>query len=270
MLRAKAGTCAWPLAHGTTKGVGRPPKPPLWPDLSPHIRDQLSLPSSGSKQGNLFLVFTPNGCSMSPNKDLSEFLLQPLINYYWPRRLRTLISNISTSTLWARKRLSWDQQHGESLQDLLPYLLWGSAFHTVTSPPQTAQREGVDLWGKMGVTPHPGQERGHGHTGHGHPEADADRSVTREEEKSHSHHLDRQRRGNQLRHSPTQSFFLIQINHFVHQGWACLLPGAASAFFSQWRWSEPPQHLPQQEQFLLGMYLKHFRVRDTEQVFNKC
>ena len=62
-------------AHSTTKGVGRPPKPPLWPDPSPHIRDQLSLPSSGSKQGNLFLVFTPDGCSLSPNKDLSKFLL---------------------------------------------------------------------------------------------------------------------------------------------------------------------------------------------------
>ena len=46
------------LAHSTTKGVGRPPKPPLWPHPSlpsPFLRDQLTTPSK-SEQGNLFLA----------------------------------------------------------------------------------------------------------------------------------------------------------------------------------------------------------------------
>ena len=87
------------LAHTTTKGVGRPPKPPsgLTLDLplpSSHLRDQLSPPPApGSKQGNLLLVFSPSCCSTSPSKALPEFHFWPLINFYWLKSLRTQVSN---------------------------------------------------------------------------------------------------------------------------------------------------------------------------------
>lgn len=138
--------------------------------------------------------------------------------------LRPLISNISTSTFWAQKRISWDQQHGESLQDFLPYLL-GPTFHSMISPPQTAQMEGVDLWGKMGVMPHPGQERGHGHLV----------LVTLRLTQTALWPVKKRKailtiwmdiiEG--ISFGPPWLFFLIQINHFVHQGWACLLPRAS-------------------------------------------
>lgn len=130
--------------------------------------------------------------------------------------LRPLISNIYTSAFWARKRISWDQQHGESLQDFLPYLLWGSTFHTMIAPPQTAQTEGVDLWGKMGVMPRPGQERGHGHLVLLTLRLTQTCSVTREEEKSHSHHLDGHHRGNQL--WPSLTFFFNPNKPFCSPG----------------------------------------------------
>lgn len=60
------------LACTTTKGVGRPPKPPLWPDPwtcplpSTHIRNQLTLPlphlcpsKRVSGQGKLLPMFAP-------------------------------------------------------------------------------------------------------------------------------------------------------------------------------------------------------------------
>ena len=73
-------------AHTTTKGVGKPPKPPLWPDLwtrpYPHPIEGSSSSSLGSKEGNLLLVFTPSCCHRSPNKALPEFLVWPLTNFY--------------------------------------------------------------------------------------------------------------------------------------------------------------------------------------------
>ena len=74
-------------AHGTTKGVGRPPKPPLRPPPldpplpSPHIKNQLA-PPWGSKQRKLSLVFTPLCCSRSPNKALPAFPAWALINFF--------------------------------------------------------------------------------------------------------------------------------------------------------------------------------------------
>ena len=84
-------------AHTTTKGVGKPPKPPLWPDLwtrpYPHPIEGSSSSSLGSKEGNLLLVFTPSCCHRSPNKALPEFLVWPLINFFCLRRPRILVSN---------------------------------------------------------------------------------------------------------------------------------------------------------------------------------
>ena len=84
------------LAHSTTKGVDRPPKPPLRPNPGPTCipYKQPARPGSWSKQGKLLLVFTPSCCSKNPNKALPEFLAWPLINFYWLRRPRTLVSNI--------------------------------------------------------------------------------------------------------------------------------------------------------------------------------
>ena len=60
---------------------------------SPHLRDRLTLPPSGSKQGNLLLVFAPSCCSASPNNALPEFLVWRLINFYWLRSPRTQVGN---------------------------------------------------------------------------------------------------------------------------------------------------------------------------------
>ena len=63
--RGKSRVLAMIPAHSITKGVGRPPKPPLWPDPqtqylhlpSPHLKDQLTPPQGASKGTcHLFLV----------------------------------------------------------------------------------------------------------------------------------------------------------------------------------------------------------------------
>ena len=76
-----------PLAHNTTKGVGKTRKPALRPEPwthplpSPHIRNQLA-PYSESVQGNLLLVFTPSCSRQSLSKALPEFLVCPLVHLY--------------------------------------------------------------------------------------------------------------------------------------------------------------------------------------------
>ena len=79
VLEAKVGDCTWSL-H--TKGVARPPKPPLQPTYRPltlfHLRDRLtplSWPISGRQQGHLLLVLTPWCCSRSPSLNFSSGLL---------------------------------------------------------------------------------------------------------------------------------------------------------------------------------------------------
>ena len=76
-----------PPAQNTTKGVGRPPKPPLWPDpwTHPHptpYEEAVCTPPSASEQGNLLLVFAPPCCSKGPNKALPEFFF---LIYFWLR-----------------------------------------------------------------------------------------------------------------------------------------------------------------------------------------
>ena len=71
-----------PPAHTTTKGVGRPPKPPSGPTpgsaftLTPP-KEPACPPWGVSKQGKLFLVSVLLGYSKGPNKALPEFPMWP-------------------------------------------------------------------------------------------------------------------------------------------------------------------------------------------------
>ena len=76
--------------------MGKTPKTPLQRNtllLSPHIRNQLAPPQRASKQGNLLFVFALPCWSRDSNKALPEFLIWPLINFYWLRRPRILAGN---------------------------------------------------------------------------------------------------------------------------------------------------------------------------------
>ena len=85
--REQKQVLSMPLALNTTIGVGKTPKPPLWPDPpdtplpSPRLRNQLA-PPSGSQQGKLLPVLAPRCCSKGPNKALPEFPVWPLVNFY--------------------------------------------------------------------------------------------------------------------------------------------------------------------------------------------
>ena len=84
-------------AHGTIKMVGRPPKPPFRPEPSPtptpSPQKEPAYPPSGTRQGNLLLVFAPSCCNRSPSKALPKFV-SPLTNFYSLRSPGTFISNI--------------------------------------------------------------------------------------------------------------------------------------------------------------------------------
>ena len=87
------------LTHSTTNGVGRPPKPPLWPNqwICPNLtpfKGPVPHPSRGVSKGTSYLFsLPPSYYSMSPNKALPEFLVQPLINFYWLKSPRTWVDN---------------------------------------------------------------------------------------------------------------------------------------------------------------------------------
>ena len=75
-------------------------EPPL---LLPRLRNHLSPPPP---QGHLLLVLAPSGCSMSPSKALPEFLVWPLISFWWLKSPRTwvgkfLLRPLSLSCRWA-------------------------------------------------------------------------------------------------------------------------------------------------------------------------
>ena len=63
------------LSHPSSLTPGRTPT------LTPY-REPVC-PSLESEQGNLLLVLAPHWCSRGPNKALPEFLVWPLINFYW-------------------------------------------------------------------------------------------------------------------------------------------------------------------------------------------
>ena len=50
-------------------------------------------PLPGSEQGHLLLILAPSRGSTRPNKALPEFLIWPLINFYWLRSPRTRVGN---------------------------------------------------------------------------------------------------------------------------------------------------------------------------------
>lgn len=56
-----------------------------------HPHSEKSSPSE-SEQGKLLLVLAPSCYGMGPNKALIEFLVWPLINFYWFRSPGTLVS----------------------------------------------------------------------------------------------------------------------------------------------------------------------------------
>ena len=68
------------LAHSTTKGMSRPPKPPLSgthglaPIFTPFKRQAQHPPTLGSKQGHLFLVCAANRVRVKPCLNFSSDL----------------------------------------------------------------------------------------------------------------------------------------------------------------------------------------------------
>ena len=101
---AKAGYCAWSLHTARPRGWADHPRHSFCPTHgSAPTRTPFkgsACPSSGSKQGNLLLVFIPSCCSTSPNKALSEFLVWPLINFYCLKSPRTQVGNTWTWGQW--------------------------------------------------------------------------------------------------------------------------------------------------------------------------
>lgn len=83
-------------ALNSPRGAGRPPKTPLRPAPghtlpSPQARSQLGpMPPT---HGSLLSVLTSPSCSGGPHKALPGFLLWLLLNSYWLRSPRALVSN---------------------------------------------------------------------------------------------------------------------------------------------------------------------------------
>ena len=60
----------------------------------PHpIKGPVPHPSPGRYKGACYLFFPPLCCIMSPNETLPEFLVWPLISFYWLKNPRTLVDN---------------------------------------------------------------------------------------------------------------------------------------------------------------------------------
>ena len=81
----KARYCEWSLHRAPQNGARRPPRPWLSFTSPP--------PGSGREQGNMFLVFLHWCCSTSTGKALPEFLIWPLVNFYWLKGQKKKKSN---------------------------------------------------------------------------------------------------------------------------------------------------------------------------------
>ena len=147
---AKAGYRAWSLHTAPPRGWAdhlihsgpthrSAPAPALTPFKGP------ALPHWGSEQGYLLLVFTPSCCSTSPNKALPEFLVWPLINFYWLKSPRTQVSNIPAlpTTLLSCPETPAPRSLGCSPK-CLPSLGWTPVFLWCSSTTHTSfgKREG--------------------------------------------------------------------------------------------------------------------------------
>lgn len=91
----KQGTAQAPCTQHHTRRR-QAPKPLLWPKLvtllpSLHIKNKRG-PTQGMSKGTLVCSHS-HCCSRGSNKALLEFLVWPLINFYWLRRPITLAGN---------------------------------------------------------------------------------------------------------------------------------------------------------------------------------
>ena len=97
----KQGTAHAPSAqHHQKGGQATPPAWPLDTPLpSPHVRNQLGSPLPSPRpgeqvsKGNCYLFSLPAAAAGSPINPCNEFLVCPLINFYWLSGLRTLVGN---------------------------------------------------------------------------------------------------------------------------------------------------------------------------------
>ena len=82
----KQGTARAPC---TTKGVGKPPKPPsspIWTHPYPHPTwgTSLSLPKKQASKGTRLFSLAQHPCfSRGPDKALPKLPVQPLVKFYW-------------------------------------------------------------------------------------------------------------------------------------------------------------------------------------------
>ena len=164
-----------PPAHNTSRGWANHPShasgptPGHTPTLTPY--KEPAHPLLGNEQGNLLLVFVPPCGSRGPNKALPEFLVWPLINFFWLRRPRSLISiRITWETLQSseifptnvRFLVKWEWR-----DHFLAWEVWtglnSRAVREASEKEQLAGRQKVliieegqegqsERWGRLGLT----------------------------------------------------------------------------------------------------------------------
>ena len=94
LLRSKSRYCAWSLHRAPPRGqADHLSNPSGWTHwLLPHPRSIEGTSLLHSEQVHLLLVCAPSWCS--PAKAWPEFLIWPLINFYWLKSLRTWVGTI--------------------------------------------------------------------------------------------------------------------------------------------------------------------------------
>lgn len=103
-LRGKAGRCAWTLHTAPPRGwkdhLSHPtgPTPRSVPILILYKESAHAPTHTVSEKGKVLLSFALSWCSRSPNNDLPEFPVCPLVNFYLLMRPRTLVGNSSSKS----------------------------------------------------------------------------------------------------------------------------------------------------------------------------
>ena len=110
--RDKQGTAHSPLHTTSPKGWTNHLSHPFGltpghtPTFTPYKEQAHPLTQGASKQrADLLCVLTPPCCSRVPSKGLPEFLVWPLIDFYWLRRPWTLVGNTGTEAFWKASRI---------------------------------------------------------------------------------------------------------------------------------------------------------------------